>query len=372
MASIQKKGKQYYIVITVNGKIKWLPGKESKNLTIQYMDELINNQLSIITNKKDDDMTIKSFLNNWLSTYGKTNLKNTTYSGYNTYISKYINPEIGQVYLHDLSPLHVQNMYYELIENGRIKGDSPLSAKTIIQIHRILHKALKNAVQLQLLTYNPTDYVELPKKKKVTFDILKEKEIQPFLEAFQDTEYYLPVLLALSLGLRRGEVLALRWKDIDFNEKMLTINKSLTVADRTIKIDTPKNESSERRLLLPYQLINELIEYVTSDDDYICKTKTGKPWNPSTFSWRYSKFVEDNKLKKIRFHDLRHTNATLMYKSDIKLKVIQERLGHSNSATTLDIYTHLFKEDQNDAAEKLGVLIKLLEKTPKNEKALIK
>ncbi|MCT4606657.1 MAG: site-specific integrase [Marinisporobacter sp.] len=354
MASIQKKGNKYYIVTKVNGKQKWIPGKKNKEETKKYMQDLLYKLDKDIVRKDTVTIKVKEYLDNWFNTYCINNLKLTTYTGYRYHIDNYINPRIGDMKLIDLKPIQIQNLYYDLLKNGRVNGKKPLNSKTVIQTHRVLHKAFKNAVMLQMMESNPCDYVELPRKKIYRCDVLQENEIQGFIRAFEDTEIYLAVIIAITLGLRRGELLALLWSDIDFNKKTITINKTIVVGDREIKVDTTKTEKSNRVLLIPTSLLSmlELERKKRNADlnDYIILNLKGQRFNPSSFSRRYTDLRRILKLKEIRFHDLRHTNATMMYRSGIKTKVMQERLGHSNIATTLDIYTHLFKEDQEDVA----------------------
>lgn len=302
-------------------------------------------------------MLVSEFLNNWISTYGKHNLKLTTRTEYSRHINQYINPRIGDVKIEELRPLIIQNLYYELLDTGRIRGDEgqPLNPKTVLQTHRIIHKALKNAVQLELINSNPADNVELPKKKKYKYNILLGEQLMDFLGAFKGTHIHTGVMIAVLLGLRRGELLALQFKDIDYMNKSIFINKTIVNSKGVVKIDTTKTDTSDRIILLS----DDMLKYIenikqsrkASADDYIVCNIKGDMYNPGSFSRLYTWTRDNKKLPKIRFHDLRHIHATILYKSGIKAKVIQERLGHSNIATTLDIYTHLFKEDQTAAAE---------------------
>lgn len=355
MASIQKKGKNYYIVTNVDGKQKWIPGKSTKLETRKYMTEVLYKLDNNIIRKDTINITVKEYLSNWFNTYCVNNLKLTTYTGYKQYIDSYIIPRIGGVRLIDLKPMTIQDMYYDILKNGRVNGKEPLNPKSVIQAHRILRKALKNAVKMQIINSNPCDYVELPKKKKYKYMILHEDEVKGFLKAFKDTEIYAAVVIGLTLGLRRGEVLALLWSDINLEEKTMTISKTLVVSSYQVKVDTPKTESSNRILLVPDFILALLYrikaERNAKDSDYIVVNLKGDRWNPSSFSGRFIELRDRKNLKKVRFHDLRHTNATIMYKSNIKTKVMQERLGHANISTTLDIYTHLFKEDQREVAK---------------------
>lgn len=308
-------------------------------------------------------MLVQDFLNNWISTYGKYNLKLTTRTEYTRHINQYINPRIGLIDIENLKPLVVQNLYYDLLDTGRQRGDmlQPLNAKTVLQTHRILHKAFKNAVQLEILTSNPADSVELPRTKKFKYNIILGTELKEFIEGFKGSLIYNGVLLTILLGLRRGELLALQFKDINIKDKTIIINKSVVVANRIYKIDSVKNESSNRVILLSDDMLDVLIKIKSdsncTDDDFIIRNSRNEMYHPGSFSRLYTFIRDERKMKKVRFHDLRHIHATILYQNGIKAKVIQERLGHSNISTTLDIYTHLFKEDQTAATDVISKLI---------------
>lgn len=295
-------------------------------------------------------MLVQEFLKNWLDTYGKHNLKLSTYTGYERHIENYIIPAIGNMNITDIKPIHIQNMYYDLIDNGRVKSDKPLNNKTVLQTHRILHKALSNAVNLEILKYNPADNIDLPRKKKYEYNIILNSDLKKFIESFRGTNLYEAVYLALHLGLRRGELLALQFKDLDIKTRILTINKNLVYSNRIVKIDTVKTDKSNRQLLLSKDLVtfiqNIRNERKSSLHDYIIVNTKGELYNPGSFSRQYTYLRDKLKLDKVRFHDLRHIHATILYQSGIPIKLIQERLGHSNISTTIDIYTHLFIEDQ--------------------------
>lgn len=302
-------------------------------------------------------MLVADFLKNWLNTYGKYNLRDTTFIEYQRHINQYINPRLGNIEIENLKPIQLQNFYYDLLENGRIKGESgkELNPKTVIQTHRIIHKAFKNAVQLQIINSSPADFVEPPRKKKFKYNILLGDDLRKFIKAFEGLHIYNAVVLALLLGLRRGELLALTFSDINYKDKSIYINKSvINGRDRKVKLDTTKTDE-DRIIILSDEMIKFLkkiyIENNYNKNSCIISNMKGEMYNPASFSRLYTYTRDSRNLPKVRFHDLRHIHATILYKSGVQAKVIQERLGHSNISTTLDIYTHLFKEDQQEAAD---------------------
>jgi len=292
-------------------------------------------------------MLVQDFLNNWLNTYGKHNLRDTTFKEYQRHIIQYINPRIGNIEIDELTPLQLQNFLYDVLENGRQRGDNKqLNPKTVIQTQRLLHKAFSNAVKLNIIKSNPADFIDIPKKKKFKYNILLGDELRQFIKAFEGLHIYNAVVLALLLGLRRGELLALTFDDINFTEKSIYINKSVVNGKNGVKLDTTKTDD-ERIIILSDDMVEFLKEiYKLSLSSYVVSNMRGQMYNPASFSRLYTYSRDSRKLPKVRFHDLRHIHATILYKNGVQAKVIQERLGHSNISTTLDIYTHLFKEDQ--------------------------
>ena len=297
-------------------------------------------------------MLVSEFLNNWLNTYGKHNLRDTTYKEYLRHITQYINPRIGSIEMQELTPLQLQDFLYDVLDNGRQRGDKQqLNPKTVIQTQRILHKAFSNAVKLQIIKTNPADFVDTPKKKKFKYNILLGDELRHFIRAFEGLHIYNAVVLALLLGLRRGELLALTFEDINFEDKSIYIaNSVINGKDGEVKLDTTKTDD-ERIVILSDDMLDFLKEIQKSSPGrYIISNIRGQMYNPASFSRLYTYSRDVRKLPKVRFHDLRHIHATILHKNGVQAKVIQERLGHSNISTTLDIYTHLFKEDQQQAA----------------------
>jgi integrase len=266
--------------------------------------------------------------------------------------------------------MHIQGFYKEKIENGRLDGKGGLSAKTVMYIHRVLREALSHAVKQQIIPRNVADFVEVPKLKKYRATVLNEDGVQLLLEAFKDTNYYIAVLLGVGVGLRRGEALGLQWKDIDFENKTIQINRSLLPTENGLIFHDPKTEGSNRIIVVSNTIINmllvakeqqekskKLLGEAYNDIDLVTCWDDGSPINPTTFSQSFGRTLKRNKLPHIRFHDLRHTNATMMLKQKVSAKVASERLGHSTIGITLDLYSHVLKEMQEEAAEKLESVI---------------
>lgn len=366
---IAKKGNKYYVVVDIGKNYKtgkrqqkWFSGYDKKEEAEYALAEIIYKlkQGNLVL---PDNTRLGEYLIYWLERY-KKKLATTTYNTYNSIINNHLIPNLGNIPLQQLKPLHIEDYYYQ--------KQNELSQRTLLHHHRVLSLALKNAVGWQLIPNNPCDYVEAPKPKKYKATALTPEQSKELLNLVKDTDMETPITLILATGIRRGELLALTWNDIDFDNKILSIDKSLAVDEETkeLIIKEPKSKSSIRTISLSDGTINILKQHKVKqneeklklgkyykDNNSVFATPDGSLINPSTFSKKFGNIIKGSNLPHIRLHDLRHTNATLMLKSKIPAKVASERLGHSNTATTLDIYSHVLKSMQEEAADKLDKML---------------
>lgn len=364
---ITKKGSKWYIVVDVgydeNGKRKqkWFSGYRTKKEAEKALAEIISkveNNTFIMPEK----MTLKEFLEYWLENYARPNLSPTTVYGYESIITKHIVPFLGRIQLQKLRPINIQQYYN--------KKKDELSGKTLVQHHRVLRKALDYAYKLQMIPNNPADAVESPKAQKYKARVLNLDEIKELLKALKDTELEVPINVALALGLRRGELLGLMWEDIDLEEGTIQIKRNLVRAGTKLVIKEPKSETSIRTLKLSPTILNMLKKHKKrqlelkvmlgpeyKDNGLVFCKNNGEMINPSTFSHQFSDFLKKNGLPSIRLHDLRHTNATLMLQSKIPPKVASARLGHSTIAITMDLYSHVLIDMEEETAKKLDNIL---------------
>ena len=310
---------------------------------------------------EETKMTVKQHLEIWYENYVVPNLQPTTIDGYKVNITKHINPYIGAIPIQSLKPQHVENLYKTLLDKG-------LSAKSIVYVHRNLRQALQSAVTKLQLNRNVCDLVRTPKQTKFKPNVLEENEIIMLLQAVKDTRLEIPVTISTMIGLRRGEVLGLKWSDIDFERKNVSIKHNLTSSKFAgLRISQPKTSSGIRTIDLPDGLIDLLLMHYSAQlgdiavlgdayqkNDLVCCNRNGTMLNPNTISKAFLEFLRKNNLKEIRFHDLRHSNATLMLKYKVPIKVASQRLGHSSVKITMDTYTHVLDEMDRDAADKLN------------------
>lgn len=373
--TIKKRGNTYTIIIDIgkdlNGKRKqkWYGGYKRKKDAEKDLINLLY-QLETNTFVNPEKITLGEYLSRWMVDYVELNLSPKTIEGYRVNIERHIIPVIGNIALQKLQPIHIQQFYCTKLQNGRLDGKGGLSPKSILYIHRNLREALNHAVKIQLIQRNVADAVEVPKQKVFRANYLDEIQISELLKSFEKLDIYIPVLLAVGLGVRRGEALGLQWKDIDFETKTISIIRSLLPSKSGLIFHDPKTEHSHRKIIASDSIMFALKKHKEYQESYIkllgkayknhdlvsC-LNDGTPINPASFSHSFSKALEANKIQHIRFHDLRHTNATLMLKHNIPAKVASERLGHSNIGITLDLYSHVMKEMQEDAANKLDIAL---------------
>lgn len=301
----------------------------------------------------------KDYLTIWIDNHSM-NLEATTLYGYKHIIDHHIIPTIGHIELQKLNPLHIQKYY-------NLKSKS-LSGKTLLQHHRIMRKAMDSAYKMQIVSKNIFDFVDAPKAKKYKASVLTIEQGKQLIYAVKNTRFEIPVNLAIGLGLRRGEVLGLRWSDVDFENNLISITNTLTIAGKKKVFKDPKNDGSDRVIPAPSALIRLLRFHkkkqlelqirsggaFKNSKDLVNTNPDGKEVNPASFSNAFGHFIEKNKLPKVRFHDLRHTNATIMLTNGTQSKVASERLGHSNISTTMDLYSHVLKDVNMEAAEKIN------------------
>ena len=311
--------------------------------------------------------TVKDCIEEWVAVYVEPSLAPNTVRGYKVNFNNHTIPYIGHIPVQQLTPVQVQGLYSQLEKKG-------LSARSIRYVHTTLREALQYAYQAQYIAKNVADLVSPPKQGKHKTSVYTEKMVIEMLRCAEDTEMEIPLVIAVELGLRRGELLALKWSDIDWEKRTIEIQRNLVCIDKEYIFGDTKTKSGQRSLLLSEPLLKRLDKHrrdqnkirlllgsgYQNQDLIYCK-KDGSPYHAGTLSHKFKTFLEKNKLSRIRFHDLRHTNATLLLQYGVPAKIASQRLGHANIAITLDTYSHVSTEMQEDAVSKLasGVLGRL-------------
>lgn len=298
------------------------------------------------------------------------NLEITTKEGYIQKIDKHIKPYLANILLENLKPLHLQNFYDEKLKNGKLDGKGGLSARTVLALHRIIHSALQQAVKWQLVIRNVAEAVEPPKAKKYKVSFLTDKQTEELIAKAKNTDIYIPIMIAIYTGARRGEILGLNWNNVDLEKGIIKIVDNLCATKNGLIIKQPKTNSGIRTIAISKSLvkilknhkINQMKNKIRLGESYkennmVCCYEDGHLFNPKRFSAKFNELLQANNLPMVRFHDLRHSHASLLVKMGVQPKEISSRLGHSNIGITMDLYSHLYEEADKEVANMFEKLI---------------
>ena len=314
---------------------------------------------------RTDDYTVASWLRTWYELYSKPNVRPSTAEYYHRSIEQHVIPRIGEIKLNRLTSRDIQKLYRDLQENGRLrevqKSKNPgLSNATVRGIHMMLHNALDRAVKERLILRNPTEDCIIPKLVKQEMKILHPEDMGAYLQA-ADKRGVLPMFyLELVSGLRKGELVALLWNDLDSESRTISVSKQAAVRNSKIMISRPKTETSVRRISIPQEAVDLLIQEHEKhpDNPYMFPSpKTGEMYHPDSVVNLHKKILKDIGLEHIRFHDLRHTFATMALQNGVDVKTVSTMLGHYDAGFTFRTYTHATRQAQDEAAEKMGAFM---------------
>ncbi len=376
MAHIRKRGKKKWQIIIekernpVTGKrrrkYKTVNGtkSEAKKVMRQMVYEM-ENGIAIEPSK----MTVAEFLRQWLSDYCKPNLAPRSYESYKMIVEKHLIPELGNIKLKKLKPFHIQSYQSKKLSSGRRDGKKGgLSNTTVNRHNTLLSSALNYAVRMQMLPKNPAKAVKPPREDNREMVVLNEDQIKKLLDNCEDDWIYNIIYFSVNTGMRRGEVIGLRWKDVEFNNKVVRVNQICQrIRNKGIIFKEPKTQASRRSIAISRDLIKLLKnirkkqneqklfmgeKYYTEQNLVFCNDD-GTPMNPQGVTRKFKQVAKSAGFPDMRLHDLRHTHASLLLSKNISPKVIQERLGHKNISQTLDTYSHVSPKMQREAAEKI-------------------
>jgi len=311
--------------------------------------------------------TLKECLNLWLTNAAQPRVSPKTFERYTEYCEKHLSPNLGAIKLAKLRPIDIQEYEATALKSGRLNGKGGLSARTVHHLHRVLFQALKQAVRWQMIIRNPCEAVDPPRPPRREVPHLTQEDLAILLKAARPSHFYPAILLAATTGLRRGEVLALRWSDVDLDGASLAVNLSLEETRKDgIRTKAPKTAKSRRTISLPAITVEELRRHKAqqgeerlklglgrSEDVPVFSDPAGEPIRPRDLTKQFGRIVKMSKVRRISFHGLRHTHLTHLLQAGIHPKIASERAGHSSVSITLDVYSHAVPGLQADAALKV-------------------
>ena len=352
--------------------------------TRQEVAEWLNKTLAEIANGTlagDSAVTMEQWINRWLNTYAKAKVRQSTFDSYETTIRIHVVPSLGEIKLKDLRPEHLQSLYNQKMTEKRADEKQTLSAKTVGYIHGVIRQALQQAVREQLIVRNVADAVSKPRCIRHEITPLTPEQLQKFLETAKPNPSYPAFLLEWATGLRRGELLGLRWQDVDFAGGRIHVRQALIRTSEGLQISEPKTPKSRRTIPVPQQVMDALRDHqkhqgeakelagaAYADTGLVFANALGKGLDPRSFTRLFERLLDKAELPRVSFHDLRHSHATMLMGLGEHPKVVQERLGHSTIGMTLDTYSHVLPGLQEKVADKLGALLSPTPEKPSAEK----
>ena len=316
---------------------------------------------------RSDDYTVAEWLRTWFALYAKPNIRPTTARSYQGSMELHIIPRIGCIKLNKRTGRDIQKLYKDLMENGRLrkaqKSKQPgLSSTTVRGIHMMLHNALDRAVKERLILRNPTEDCIIPKVQKQEMKILHPEDMKAYLEAAEKRGVLPMFYLELVSGIRKGELVALRWEDLDVEHRTISVSKqALGGLGKELVVNRPKTENSIRAISIPQDAVDLLVQAHEKhpENPYLFPSPlTGGMYHPDSVVNLHKKILKDAGLEHIRFHDLRHTFATMALQNGVDVKTVSNMLGHYDAGFTLRTYTHATRQMQQQAAEKMGNFMK--------------
>ncbi len=381
---LQEKKGYYYAVLSYKDehqkrKTKWIAtglqvkgNKKKAEAFLMEQRRTFEPPTALQSAEAGADELFADYLQRWLQ-IARTTIAPTTYGSYSNLVRNPIDPWFRKkrITLRKLTACDIQSFYVE--QGKRVKPN------TVIHYHAVIHRALKYAVKTDLIAVNPADKVDRPRKVGYQASYYTEEEFAALFDAVAGTLIEVPVKLAAFYGLRRSEVMGLRWDAIDFERNTISIRHTVTSCTidgqyQIIASDTTKTRSSRRTLPLVAPVREMLLQlkekqnqnrriagnsYSKEYTDYICVNALGERIRPAYLSNHFSKALEQKNLRHIRFHDLRHSCASLLLAHGVMLKQIQEWLGHSDFSTTANIYAHLDAASKEKSAETMETCLKL-------------
>lgn len=386
--SIRKRGKNYWELVISQGIDPATGKRQRAYYSFRGTEREAEKEHTRLSRQRDlgilvqpSKITLREFMDRFLEDDCRLHVSERTLQGYRDLVRLHIGAHLGDHRLDKLRPIHIQRFYSDRLDRGRTKGredEEPrgLSPQTVLHMHRLLREGLSVAVKWGLLAVNPADAVTPPKvERQDKITVLSEEETNKLLETAEGTNLHMPILLAVATGLRRGEILALRWSDLDLDAGTVTVSRSLSeTKERGLIFKSPKSRSSKRVVSMPSFAVQALKKHRKKqaehklalgpgykDEDLVLPAPDGRPWTPSNLTGAFGALIRRHKLPQVRFHDLRHGHITQLLLRGVPLKVVSARAGHSGIGITADLYGHLLPGADEQAAAQLEDVYRLTE-----------
>ena len=358
MASIFKRGKKwsYNVLIgrdPLTGKRKqksksgFNTKKEAEIAAAKIESEIYDGNYVEVTKATFDAVAQEYF-----KTVAKNKMRDSTYQNRLDNYNKRIEPVLGKRKIKDITPAQIQTIYSDWADEG-------LSSSYARTLHNFIASVFKYAYRVDHIKRNPIEKVDAPIPKSKDLDVWDSDEIKKFLKVARNHETFIIYYLAIYTGMRKGEILGLRWKDVDFKNNKIHVTQTLVKVNEEIKFQEPKTKGSKRQIALTSAEMLELKKHrltknIQSETDLVVTTSVGTPYSPRNLLRNFHMIIDEADVKKISFRDLRHTHATLLLKLGVNPKIVSERLGHSKVSITLDIYSHVLPDMQESSAQQLS------------------
>jgi integrase len=373
---IARKGQRYWVVVDIGlnhatgrRRQKWHGSWPTRKAAEQALPAIVG-RLHDGVYVEPNRVTVRTFLREeWLPAI-RSSLKPSTVRLYRILAEAYVIPRIGDVRLQQLGPGHLNRLYAELLDSGKRDG-SPLGAETTAKVHRLLHRALRDAAKWNRIVRNPATVADPPRARRSELRTWSAPELARFLERSESDPLTALWTFLATTGTRRGEALGLRWSDLDLEAAWATIRQTLSYVGTTPMISEPKTARSRRLIALPPETVVALRTHrirqaaerlelgaTLADDDLVFAHAEGTPLNPATVSRRFERLAHDAGLPRMTLHGLRHSWATLALLEGIPTKVVSEILGHSSTRVTEDVYQHVSPGMQADATTRVARLLR--------------
>ena len=318
---------------------------------------------------KSGKYTVGTWMDEWFENVAKIKVRPSSHQTYKGYIDNHIKPNIGNIPLEKLTTMDLQKFYRKLLTKGRVERieaeNQPkgLSAKTVRNINQVISSAMDLAIAQKIILTNPTNACELPKVEHQEMQTIPAEQLQAFLDEARATGVYEMYYIELATGLRRGELLGLKWSDIDWKNGIIKVRRQIARIDGEIVEAPLKTKNSYRAVTISPQAVEVLKQQKEKTkelkDPYIFPSPNGGPISPDSVNNMLKRVLERAGIPKVRFHDLRHTFATIALQNGVDIKTVSGMLGHFSAGFTLDTYAHVTTTAQKEAAQTMGKILSM-------------